>query len=66
MNEKLQKLLPARVERVARSQWPAWIADALAYRPGDTAPKLDSPAKAVVSENNDPRNIRVLSRVVKT
>lgn len=66
MNDVPGKLLQERAEPSPDARWPQWIADALAYKPANPAPKLQPSAKAVASESNDRRNIRILSRVVDT
>jgi|EndMetStandDraft_7_1072992.scaffolds.fasta_scaffold3844134_1 hypothetical protein len=55
-----------RVETGPDTGWPQWIADALAYQPEKPAPELKLPEEPTASESDGRRNIRILSRVVKT
>lgn len=66
MSTNLQKGGQTRVEPDPEAGWPQWIADALAYNPEKQAPELDSSGKAVASEIDERRDIRILSRVLRT
>ena len=53
-------------ENAALIGLPQWMRDALAYKPEQPAIELSESAKPVASEAGDRRNIRILSRIVKT
>jgi hypothetical protein len=66
MSTDSQKGRQASDEIGSSAGWPQWIADALAYKPEQPAVELGAPAKPAASEADDRRNIRILSRFVKT
>lgn len=66
MSTNLQKRGQTRAEPNPEAGWPQWIADALAYKPENQAPELDSLAKAVAADKDERRDIRTLSRVLGT